>query len=369
MFHSHNHRPLKWKSSSWGPVIASFPYPVVGRTGGADKGVGIKIIAADTTAVDRGASWRTTVELKVWGGQQFTYTDWTKGNILVSLDAEFKMKNGSFLYQPLDRIVDTPLLWRKTMTRIMVPPGAVSMKVYRVAKHVGWFALDDVSLTRVPVPAGASGFVTFSFDDGLRQRDVPKLLWELGTPGTFYINSTPVIWRWDPGYFTAAEVRAIAINGNEVGNHTRQHLHLPDLSDAQLWSEIVGGKRDVEKIIGRMIFTFAYPYGEYDQRIIDVVAKRHLAARTTDNGLNARTQPQYLLKSFCPTRATPVGEVKMMIDEAAKTNQWLILCFDQIGQPGLYSYPLASLKELILYAKTKTRIITVMQGKLNYLGK
>lgn len=366
--------PTGWKPSSWGGMTVSYDYPAIGRSGGAGKSVGITVLNTDATISDRGASWRTTFKINVLNTKQFTYIDWVKGNTTVYLDAEFKMKNGSMVYQSLGGIFNTGGVWKKTVTPIGVPSGAVTMSIYRVITQIGSFTVDDVSLLPVSVPKNVSGYVTFSFDDGYSEKNVPPLLKRLKIPGTFYINPVPVTQKWDPNYFTPKEVRAIAAGGNEIGNHSGKHFSLPSLSNNDLFTEVSGSKDSLEKMIGRPISTFAYPYGEYDRRVINsVIFSNHAAARGVEAsdgieaGINARTQDIYTLRAECIRSTATVNDVKLLINYAAETDQWLILCFHQFDQAGEWNYPLANLEQIINYAKTKTRIITVQQGVLNFL--
>jgi large repetitive protein len=238
----------------------------------------------------------------------------------------------------------------------------VKMTVYRVAKDVGSFSLDDVSL-QMDMPRG---FVTFSFDDGIRQGKVAGLLKKYSIHATFYIYSDPVLLNWKE-YFTPAQVKALSQAGHEIGSHTRTHPHMTELSDADLLEEVRGSKQALEDMTGQSVKTFAYPYGEYDQRVINVVRQYHIAARATRKGLNSRTQDRYALRAFCPLNTTTVAEVKALIDEAGRTNQWLILCFHKIRDQGdESSYTPKKLKAVLAYAKRAT-VITVQQGVQGYL--
>lgn len=69
-----------------------------------------------------------------------------------------------------------------------------------------------------------------------------------------------------------AQLRELAADGLvEIGSHTRSHAHLPALSDDELTREVRDAKEAIEDNLGRPCPSFAYPYGEHDQRVRDAV--------------------------------------------------------------------------------------------------
>jgi peptidoglycan/xylan/chitin deacetylase (PgdA/CDA1 family) len=73
--------------------------------------------------------------------------------------------------------------------------------------------------------------------------------------------------------------------GWEIGFHTNTHTNLNKLNDAKLKKEIIEGKRNLEKKLGFKIRYFAYPMGEYSDKVINIVKKAGFeAAFTTDGG-------------------------------------------------------------------------------------
>jgi peptidoglycan/xylan/chitin deacetylase (PgdA/CDA1 family) len=81
----------------------------------------------------------------------------------------------------------------------------------------------------------------------------------------------------------------LAEAGWEIGSHTCTHPHLDRVSDdAQLRAELVESKATVEERLGRDCATLAYPYGEYDERVIAAAEAAGYAAAGT---LPARLHP------------------------------------------------------------------------------
>lgn len=82
------------------------------------------------------------------------------------------------------------------------------------------------------------------------------------------------------------EVKEMSDSGLvEFGGHTLSHPSMPTLSNSQLEKEIIENKRDIEKIIGKEIITFAYPYGHNTKRIQNFIEKSgYKFAVSTDSG-------------------------------------------------------------------------------------
>jgi len=76
-------------------------------------------------------------------------------------------------------------------------------------------------------------------------------------------------------------VKSAYANGNEIANHTKTHPDLTKLSGDQQKNEIRNSKSYFEdKLKGGNVLTFAYPFGRYDQVIIDSVRNsEHIASR------------------------------------------------------------------------------------------
>lgn len=73
--------------------------------------------------------------------------------------------------------------------------------------------------------------------------------------------------------------------GQEIGAHTRYHVHLPTLAAAASHDEIAGCKFELEQIIGRPVQHFCYPYGEFTADHVEQVAEAgYQSATTTQRG-------------------------------------------------------------------------------------
>ena len=123
-----------------------------------------------------------------------------------------------------------------------------------------------------------------TFDDAYRSVvDTLPLLHELAVSATIFACTgyardgrafgVPEL-REDAAADTAAfatmdwqALRAAASQGVEIGSHTVTHPHLPQLSDAELDSELRDSKTELEDELGRPCRHLAYPYGDEDDRV------------------------------------------------------------------------------------------------------
>lgn len=131
-----------------------------------------------------------------------------------------------------------------------------------------------------------------TFDDANRSVGdlAAPILDELGVPGTVFVptvyagTETPMGWdgfdRWlgteheDELLCMAWErLRELAAAGWEVGSHTRTHPRLSRIDPGALATELVDSKRECEAGLGAPCESFAYPYSDYDQRVVEAAAK------------------------------------------------------------------------------------------------
>ena len=59
----------------------------------------------------------------------------------------------------------------------------------------------------------------------------------------------------------------------EFGSHTLSHVNLSTINDEQLLNELKKSKEEVEKITNQECEAFAYPYGKFDDNIVNSVKK------------------------------------------------------------------------------------------------
>ena len=94
-------------------------------------------------------------------------------------------------------------------------------------------------------------------------------------PVVFYVVYSHYRYRW--GKKAWVQIKDVILENKwEIGGHTRNHHHLPKLSDEKLKHELVNNIDDITnelKSVGLdyKITSFAYPFGEFDDRVKKII--------------------------------------------------------------------------------------------------
>jgi peptidoglycan/xylan/chitin deacetylase (PgdA/CDA1 family) len=70
----------------------------------------------------------------------------------------------------------------------------------------------------------------------------------------------------------------------EIGSHTLTHPNLASASSNLAQKQINDSKRKLEELTGKPVITFAYPYGSYNQKLIDLVKEASYTAAVSTKG-------------------------------------------------------------------------------------
>jgi peptidoglycan/xylan/chitin deacetylase (PgdA/CDA1 family) len=95
------------------------------------------------------------------------------------------------------------------------------------------------------------------------------------------------------------EVREWLSLGFEIGAHTLTHPRLPAIPRPEAKNEIAGSKKKLEDLFGVPVKHFAYPYGDYNDAIVDLVQEAGFeTACTCDPGVVRHTVDPFRLVRF-----------------------------------------------------------------------
>jgi peptidoglycan/xylan/chitin deacetylase (PgdA/CDA1 family) len=160
------------------------------------------------------------------------------------------------------------------------------------AAHLAWLAEHcNVLPLRTLVaqrtsPGDAKPQVAITFDDGYvdnHQFALPLLIAHR-IPVTFYVT-TGYLDR-DPAVMARfaflrrvslskieplswEQVRELAVAGMDIGAHTFSHPNLADLPPEHLVREVAEPKARIERMLGREVESFAYPFGQLNRHVND----------------------------------------------------------------------------------------------------
>lgn len=157
-------------------------------------------------------------------------------------------------------------------------PAAVFREQIRYLKDNGYHAITPEELLafleyRGPLPKKS---VLISIDDGYRSVfDVAyPILREAGFTATLFIYTeligvSPIALTWD-------QLLEMKRNGLSIGSHTIFHSDLTQAKEgeseaehsARVVKELVGSKQIIDRKLNQDTWIFAYPYGNYDQKVV-----------------------------------------------------------------------------------------------------
>lgn len=129
---------------------------------------------------------------------------------------------------------------------------------------------------RTPLPDRT---VALTADDAYRSvmTDALPMLQEYGWSMTLFV-ATNAVDRKYRRFLSWDEIRRVQQAGIDIGAHGTAHAHLPDLKPEAQQAEITVGTDRLAEEIGQRPRLFAYPYGEYSLKTVDLVRKAGFAA-------------------------------------------------------------------------------------------
>ncbi len=348
--------PAGWATGSWGTHDAVFAYPVAGHAGSRAARVAI------TSHTDGDAKWYFD-DVAVSPGATYAFSDRYRSDVATDVSARYTMTDGTENYVWLGT-APASSAWKEFASVFTVPVGAVSMTVFHVLAAPGFLITDDYSLeSHAVVPVSGGGMISFTFDDGFTNTyEALPILEAAGIRSTQAIITEALGWD---GYVTAAQVRDMAARGHEIASHSRTHAHLTTLSASRLASEVAGSKSDLATL-GISTDIFVYPYGEYDQTVIDAVRSAgYTGARSVDEGYDDATTDPYAIRDQHITSDITFETVKGWIDTTAESGQWLVLeMHQQTTDPGVqYGNDPELLRQIVEYVVARNmKTVTLGEG-------
>jgi peptidoglycan/xylan/chitin deacetylase (PgdA/CDA1 family) len=132
---------------------------------------------------------------------------------------------------------------------------------------------------------------------------VPILL-DYGFPATLFVNTDSV---GSAGYMTWDQIREVASQGITIGHHTAAHSYLVEKEAGEtqqqwrqrIWQDLTKAQDAFIAQLGTQPQLFAYPYGEYNSPVIDIIKEfGFLAAFAQQSGVIWSGSDPYVLPRF-----------------------------------------------------------------------
>jgi len=159
-----------------------------------------------------------------------------------------------------------------SIARLVVPPQRFAAQLDAL-QSAGWHTItlatlaNDLQARLVPPARTFVITIDDGWDDGYTYAF--PILAQHGFVATYFVIAA----RIDrPGFLTSAHLQALVAAGDEIGDHTMNHLHLPTQSAAKLTYEIDAGAARIAQVTGYGPESLAYPFGSVNSRVAAAVA-------------------------------------------------------------------------------------------------
>ena len=308
------------------------------------------------------------VPFNVVGGHYYSYSDWYKSAGNTQLAVWVLRSDGTEKWYNLDIGIAPSSTWTQYRGGFMMPDNAVQAQFVHVIDDNGFLQTDDASM----VDRGDGGFdrglVSLTFDDGSsssRTVSIPKM-------NTYGFKSTQYLVTGvlnQSGEWTSQNVRDVSASGHEIASHTITHPFLTQLSSSSLTSEITSSQNTLQTILGKPIPNFAYPYGDYNGRVVTEMRKYYRSSRGVETGYETKydladgihgIRVQNMLKT------TTMAEYRQWVDFAAAHKLWLVIVYHGVlSSPGDFDTTPTLFDQQLAYLNTKGIAVRTMQDALD----
>jgi hypothetical protein len=135
---------------------------------------------------------------------------------------------------------------------------------------------------------------------------------------------------------TPEQIAELAEAGHEIGSHSITHPFLTQATDSALGTELTGSKNRLESITHDSFVSFAYPYGDYDARVIDKLKDTgYRSGRSVDEGYNGALDLEaYNIRVQNIEKTTTLAEFQSWVDYAKAHNYWLVIVYHEVVPDG-----------------------------------
>jgi peptidoglycan/xylan/chitin deacetylase (PgdA/CDA1 family) len=207
------------------------------------------------------------------------------------------------------RVHDYLTEYTKSIPDETVEPGVFAAEMAALARG-GYHTISQVQLfhalfdgARLPAKP-----VMITVDDGYVDdvRTILPVLERHHMVATFYV----ITGRYhEQGFLNETEVRRLDQAGMDVGAHTRTHVPLNAVPAAEVRDQVVGSRRDLQRVLGHFVYFFAYPYGAFSPAVVAEVRRAGfvLAVTTMGGTTESSAAPLTLPRIHVGRSQTPAG--------------------------------------------------------------
>jgi peptidoglycan/xylan/chitin deacetylase (PgdA/CDA1 family) len=207
----------------------------------------------------------------------------------------------------------------------------------------------------------AEPVVSFTFDDIPRSAlaNGERILRKYNYAGTYYISAGYMQRNgFDFDRTDSQVLQQVVDAGGELACHTYSHLHFFKSGREQIIADLEKNRQFIEKrVAGCKLKNFSYPFGEQTSAAREIVK----SGRSVYRGINNYEVDLNCLKSVRVYETIPKEEVISMINEAIRSNGWIILyTHDVEPNPSLEGCTPGYFEEVVRYCfEKKLKVLPV----------
>lgn len=156
--------------------------------------------------------------------------------------------------------------------------------------------------------------VIITFDDGYEDNytEAYPILKKYDFKATFFVITKNI---GKQKYLKVSQIEEMEMSDLiDVESHTVGHPDLTKIDVERLEKELRESKEKLEKITKRDVNILAYPYGQYDEQVLEVTKKHYKYAVICSGGIHA-DKTDYTIKRLHISRATQIDEFAKIIDK------------------------------------------------------
>lgn len=208
---------------------------------------------------------------------------------------------------PVKPVKSIPVIYYHSVDRVLgnelcVPPEELNSEMEYLYRN-GYHAISLTQLYKFLYGGGdhlPEKPIVITFDDGYKDN---------------FTNALPILKKYDftatvfmitaeignGSYLSWDQLKELTLYGWQVESHTITHPKLSELNMEKLKLEVENSKLTLEQGLGHVVNYLAYPYGDYDERVIKAVKEAgYLMAFTTQKGWASReSDPMLIHRVYC----------------------------------------------------------------------
>ena len=154
-----------------------------------------------------------------------------------------------------------------------------------------------------------------NFDDGYKSvyNYAYPIMKKYGYKGILFIITDKI--ENDPTrmYMNKDQISELIKEGWEVGSHTKTHPNLNSISIENITEEIADSKTVLETMFGIQVISFAYPYGLFNKKLLNLVRDNYKYAYSTIQGNNYGFNDLHVIERYLVLKSDEMTNFKMNI--------------------------------------------------------